>query len=69
MLVLTRREADSIQIGDDVEITVLEVKGRYVKIGISAPRELDVYRSEIYVKINHLTGNKAGSKSSSLNML
>ena len=52
MLVITRRVYDSVMIGDDVEITVLEVKGQYVKIGISAPRELAIYRTELYVKIN-----------------
>jgi len=53
MLVLTRCADDSIQIGDDVEITVLEIKGNQVKIGINAPRELDVHRSEVYTKINY----------------
>ena len=52
MLVITRRVYDSIMIGDDVEITVLEVKGQYVKIGISAPRGLAIYRTELYVRIN-----------------
>jgi len=52
MLVLTRQTYDSIQIGDDIEITVLEIKGKTVKIGINAPGELAVHRSEIYVKIN-----------------
>jgi len=53
MLVLTRRADDSIQIGDDVEITVLEIKGNQVQTGINAPRELDVHRSEVYAKIKY----------------
>jgi len=52
-LVLTRCADDSIQIGDDVEITVLEIKGNQVKIGINAPRELEVHRSEVFAKINY----------------
>ena len=62
MLVFTRREADSIQIGDDVEVTMLEIKGKSVKNGINAPRDLDVHRSEVYVKLWRLlaSSTKAG---------
>ena len=52
MLVLTRQEADSILIGDDVEVTVLEIRGDRVKIGISAPGDIDIYRTEVYVTLN-----------------
>ena len=52
MLVLTRRIYDQLMIGDDVEITVLEVKGKTVKLGISAPGDVSVHRSEIYFKIH-----------------
>jgi len=48
MLVLTRRTDDAVLIGDDIEITVLEIKGNAVIIGINAPREIDVLRHEIY---------------------
>jgi carbon storage regulator len=46
-LVLTRRDSESVMIGDDIEITVLEVVGASVKIGISAPRAVKVLRSEL----------------------
>lgn len=47
MLVLARRVGDSIVIGDDIEITVVEVRGDKVKIGIKAPKEITVLRSEL----------------------
>lgn len=47
MLVLTRKSHQKIQIGENVTITVIEVKGRYARIGIEAPRELRIVRGEI----------------------
>ena len=47
MLVLTRRKNQSIVIGDDIVITVLEVKGDSIRLGISAPRDVQVYREEL----------------------
>lgn len=51
MLALSRKTNESIIIGNDVEITVLEVKGDQVKIGISAPKSIPIYRKEIYLQI------------------
>ena len=51
MLILTRRPGETIKIGDDVEVTVLAVKGNQVRIGITAPKEVAVHREEIYDKI------------------
>ena len=51
MLVLTRKQLESIMIGDDIEIRVLSIIGDKVRIGIRAPREVPVYRHEIYVEI------------------
>lgn len=48
MLVLTRRASQSIVIGDDVEVTVLEVRGDQVRLGIAAPREISVHRREVF---------------------
>lgn len=51
MLALSRKQGESIMIGSDIEITVLEVKGEQIKIGISAPKSIPVYRKEIYTQI------------------
>ena len=51
MLVLTRKLGECIQIGENVKIMVLSVQGKSVKIGVTAPREISVYRKEVYDKI------------------
>ena len=51
MLVLTRHANQSIMIGADVVVTVLEVRGDQVRLGISAPRSIDVHREEIFVAL------------------
>ncbi|MBI4972115.1 MAG: carbon storage regulator CsrA [Candidatus Omnitrophica bacterium] len=51
MLVLSRKTNESIMIGDNVEIKIVEVKGDYVKLGITAPRSIAVHRKEIYEAI------------------
>lgn len=51
MLVLTRKPNQSIMIGDDVEVTVLEVRGEQVRIGVNAPKHIPVHRREIYEEI------------------
>jgi carbon storage regulator len=51
MLVLTRKTNQSIMIGDDVEVTVLAVSRDKIRLGISAPREIPVYRKEVYISI------------------
>ena len=48
MLVLTRKTTESIQIGDEISIVVLEVRGNQVRLGIDAPREVPVHRREVY---------------------
>jgi len=51
MLVLTRKTNQSIMIGDEIEISVLSTSGEKVRIGISAPRNVPVFRKEIYIEI------------------
>jgi carbon storage regulator len=51
MLILTRRTGERLMIGDDITISVLGVKGNQVRIGIDAPKDVDVHREEIYRKI------------------
>ncbi|TNE68929.1 carbon storage regulator [bacterium] len=48
MLVLSRKENESIQIGGDITITIIEVKGRQIKLGINAPKDVSILREEIY---------------------
>lgn len=52
MLVLTRRKNQSIVIGDDIVITVLEVKGDSIRLGITAPRDVQVYREELLAALS-----------------
>jgi carbon storage regulator len=51
MLVLSRKTNQSIMIGDEIEITVLSVSGEKVRLGIKAPREVPVYRDEVYNEV------------------
>ena len=51
MLVLTRKVGESIKISDDVKVTVLEVKGKNIRLGIEAPKTTKVYREEVFLKI------------------
>ena len=51
MLILTRRVLEVIRIGDDVKVTVLQVRGNQVRIGIDAPKSLAIHRQEIYERV------------------
>ena len=57
MLILTRRVGESVVIGDDVDVTVLGVKGNQVRLGVKAPREIAVHREEIYQRIRRENEN------------
>ena len=58
MLVLTRKSNQSIMIGDDVEISVLSVMGEKVRIGIQAPQDVPVFRTEIYLEIQRQSASE-----------
>jgi carbon storage regulator len=64
MLVLTRKSNQSIMIGDDIEVTVLSVMGEKVRIGIQAPRDIPVFRKEVYLEIQQerLEADGGGSR-------
>ena len=51
MLILTRRIGETLMIGDEVTVTVLGVQGNQIRLGVKAPKDVDVHRSEIYERI------------------
>ncbi len=51
MLALTRKKGESIIVNNDIEISILDIRGDQVKVGISAPKEVPVYRKEVYLQI------------------
>ena len=51
MLALTRKKDESLVINNNIEVTILEVRGEQVKIGISAPKEVPIYRKEVFLQI------------------
>jgi carbon storage regulator len=60
MLVLTRKLQESIKVGNDIEITVLAVEGEQVKLGISAPKNVEIHRKEVFLSIkeeNNIAAN------------
>ena len=59
MLVLTRKSNQSIMIGDDIEVSVLSIMGEKVRIGIQAPRDVPVFRREVYLEIQQERGGVA----------
>lgn len=63
MLVLSRHLNQTIMIGDDIEISILDIKGEQVRIGIKAPRDIKVYRKEVYEAIEKENRDAASSNS------
>lgn len=69
MLVLTRKKNESIVLNDNIEITVVDVQGDQVRIGINAPKSVSIYRKEIYLEIQAENKKAADVKSVNLDDL
>ncbi|MGG1616008.1 carbon storage regulator CsrA [Paenibacillus sp. NRS-1782] len=69
MLVLSRKKGESIIIQDHIEVTVLGVEGDTVRIGISAPKQMDIFRKEIYLSIQESNRESAAHTQSNLDAL
>jgi carbon storage regulator len=63
MLILTRRVGETLVIGDDVNVTVLGVRGNQVRLGVDAPKDIAVHREEIYQRIQNEGDNNDSSNS------
>jgi carbon storage regulator len=67
MLALTRKKGEALMVNNNVEITILEVRGDQVKIGIAAPKDVPIYRKEVYLQIQE--ENKASFSPEGLDAL
>lgn len=62
MLILTRKVGETLMIGDEIEVTILSLKGNQVRIGVNAPKDVPVHREEIYDRIKReQAGNEVGN--------
>ncbi|WP_121663631.1 carbon storage regulator CsrA [Metabacillus litoralis] len=69
MLVLTRKTGETIQIGDNIELTVLSIQGDQIKLGIKAPKNIGILRKEIYDSIQESNNEAASVNKNILNQL
>ena len=67
MLALTRKKGESMILNNNIEVTILDIRGDQVKIGVSAPKEVPIYRKEVYLQIQK--ENEEASSASSLEKL
>lgn len=67
MLALTRKKGESLVINNNIEVTILEIRGDQIKLGISAPRDVSIYRKEVYLQIQE--ENKAALKTNNAEAL
>lgn len=67
MLALSRKKDEAIMVNNNIEITILEIKGDQVKIGITAPKSVPIYRKEVYIQIQE--ANKAAASAEGLEAL
>jgi len=69
MLVLSRKERESIMIGENIEISIMDIKGDCVKIGINAPSNVKIYRKEIYEEIQKANREAASNNNVNINSI
>lgn len=69
MLVLTRKKEQSIIIGDNIEITIVDIQGDQVRLGINAPKNITIFRKEVYMEIQEENRKAAEVKSVDFNKL
>lgn len=69
MLVLTRKKEQSIIIGDNIELTIVDIQGDQVRLGINAPKNITIYRKEVYMEIQEENKRAAEVKANSLGKL
>lgn len=69
MLVLSRKKGQSIMLGDNIELTIIEIQGDQVRIGINAPKSVQVYRKELFLEIQEENKKAAGSNKLELESL
>jgi len=69
MLVLSRKKGESIVIQDQIELTILSVDGDTVKVGITAPKHVDIFRKEVYLSIQETNRESVGPQQTDLNAL
>ncbi len=66
MLILTRRSGESLYLGDNIKVTVLSIQGKQIKLGLDVPREMTVYREEIYKRVQEQNKQALESKDDDL---
>ncbi|WP_405174082.1 carbon storage regulator CsrA [Paenibacillus sp. FSL H8-0260] len=69
MLVLSRKKGESIVIQDQIELTILSIDGETIKVGISAPKHVDIFRKEVYLSIQEANRESVAPQQSDLNAL
>ncbi|WP_138419476.1 carbon storage regulator CsrA [Aquibacillus sediminis] len=69
MLVLTRKINEAIKIGDDIEVKVLGIDGEQIKLGIEAPKRVDIHRMEVYLDIQQQNSEAASVSTDLINLL
>jgi carbon storage regulator len=67
MLALTRKKGEALVINNNIEVTILDIRGDQIKVGISAPKDVPIYRKEVYLQIQE--ENKEASSVDSLELL